>query len=420
MDDNNHRIKWFMKLIQLIVISVILIISTWISWHWISNPPKAKRKKPPRTAPLVTILELKPASETLKIKALGNVKASRIITLTPMVSGKIKWIHDRFIPGEIFAQGDKLLELNASEYQFVLNAKQGELRKAEANLKLEMGRQKAAKNAYSIVSPELKTKDTSLILRKPQQEEALGQIEAVKAQTHQAWLNIKRTIINAPWRGMLMTKTVDAGSAVGLNSNCGTYVGVDVFWIEVQIPRSELKYVILPEQGKSNGSEVEIFDSVTWGKGIKRKGTVVRLLPDLEKDSKLVKVLVEVKDPLDLEKPAPERKPLLLENTVRTVIHGRRLDGIFRIPANALHEGKIWIVGSDGKVQIRQVDPLWKGRDWVILEVGVKSGEKLITTNLSAVVSGMKIRIVDKNSSPETGLKTPEIKPAMKKNRNKK
>ena len=74
-------------------------------------------------------------------------------------------------------------------------------------------------------------------------------------------------------------------------------------------------------------------------------------------------------------------------------IQGRALDNVYRIPRSALRDNaRIWIARDDETLQIREVTPLWRDADYVLLQDGLAPGERLILSDLTAAVDGMAVR----------------------------
>jgi hypothetical protein len=113
----------------------------------------------------------------------------------------------------------------------------------------------------------------------------------------------------------------------------------------------------------------------------------------------MARVLVEVKDPLGLNQPKQHRPPLLIGEYVRVTIQGRKLDKVFQIPRLALRDdSNVWIVGDNDTLEIRKVSPILRDADIVLLQNDLKSGERLIISDLAAPVAGMKIRVAGSKS----------------------
>jgi hypothetical protein len=136
-------------------------------------------------------------------------------------------------------------------------------------------------------------------------------------------------------------------------------------------------------------------------------GEVVRLLGDLEPQGRMARLLVSVPDPLGDGQADDEHAPLLLGSYVEVAIAGRELRDVFAISREELRDGDTaWIVSSQGKLDIRPVDVIFRGRDHVLVRAGLEAGERLVTSDLSSPVAGMALRLTD-GDSEVAGLAAP-------------
>ena len=72
------------------------------------------------------------------------------------------------------------------------------------------------------------------------------------------------------------------------------------------------------------------------------------------------------------------------------------------VPRAALRQDdKVWIVGSDGLLKVRQADVLRRMQDDVLAHIELERNERIITSQLSGVTDGMKVRLA--NGSKEAG-----------------
>ena len=88
-----------------------------------------------------------------------------------------------------------------------------------------------------------------------------------------------------------------------------------------------------------------------------RKGAVLRLLGDLDPVGQQARILVEIEDPLGLEKPESERGvPLLLGSFVHVKIEARKLAKVIEIPRKAVHAGRyVHLFTEGGLLEIKSV-----------------------------------------------------------------
>ncbi len=108
----------------------------------------------------------------------------------------------------------------------------------------------------------------------------------------------------------------------------------------------------------------------------------------------MARVLVEIKDPLGLKLTGKKHPPLLIGEYVRMEVEGRQLEKVYRIPRTALRDNtRIWLISKDGKLEIRNVETLWRDEQTVLLTDGLQPGEQLIVSDLSKPVNGMPLQV---------------------------
>ena len=130
------------------------------------------------------------------------------------------------------------------------------------------------------------------------------------------------------------------------------------------------------------------------------------MLADLSKEGRMARLLVEVKDPLDLKAKDGRRPPMLIGEYVRVLIDGAPLPDVYRIPRFALrNDNQIWLADSQHKLAVRPVQPLWREEEYVYVRDGLRPEEQLIISALSAPVDGMDLRL-EKTESKAAGETT--------------
>jgi RND family efflux transporter MFP subunit len=213
---------------------------------------------------------------------------------------------------------------------------------------------------------------------------------AEKADVEKAQLNLARTKITAPFNAIVRAKHVDIGSQVSGQDRLAELVGTDEYWIQASMPVDRLNWIMIPRNSGETGAKARIF----YRNGIELTGTVIKLLGELESEGRMARVLVEIKDPLGLNATGKKRPPLLIGEYVRMEIEGRQLKNVYRIPRAALRDNtRIWLVSNDGKLEIRDVETLWRDAQTVLLTDGLQPGEQLIVSDLSKPVNGIQVQI---------------------------
>jgi hypothetical protein len=108
-------------------------------------------------------------------------------------------------------------------------------------------------------------------------------------------------------------------------------------------------------------------------------------------EARMARVLVEVRDPLAL---SSEAAPLFFGAYASLVLEGKTLERVAEIPRRHLRSGdRLYLFGSDKKLDIRKVEISYRGEDTVLVSAGVDEGERLVITDVPVAVAGMALRL---------------------------
>ncbi len=381
------------KPIVRIVLSIVVIIAGIAGARYlIHTKPKVNRRPPEKMAPLVKTAALQLETYTFSIPAMGTVMPAREITLEVPVSGEVVYLHPEFTEGGMLVQGMKILELDPEDYEVILQQKRKALAEAEYTYKLEQGHQDVARREWSLLYGDqpISEEESDLALRKPHLEKVQIEIETARAELQQAKINLNKTSVKAPFNAIVLKKYVDLGSQVSQQEKLADLVGVDTYWVQVSLPVESLKWIQIPNGKQKTGSEVEVL----YRGSFLKSGRVIRLLPDLSAEGRMARLLIEVKDPLELQAKEQKQPMLLLGEYVRVSITGEELHNVFRIPRSALHNDReVWIFNKENKLEVRPVKTIWRDEDTVVVRNGFKEGEVLVTSNIAGPVPGMDLRV---------------------------
>jgi hypothetical protein len=182
---------------------------------------------------------------------------------------------------------------------------------------------------------------------------------------------------------------VDAGAQVTNQGTLANLVGSDRFYIEALIPMDRIKWIHIPDNSGDAGSSAKIVS----GSGRILEGRLYKLLGEIESNGRQARLLIEVKDPLDLTRKNGDRHPLLLNDYVSVEIEGRSVQDVFVIERQHVRDGNmVYIVDEDDRLQVRTVEIVWSSGGDVLVR-GPREGERLIISDLPAPVEGMKVSV---------------------------
>ena len=374
---------------------LVLILAAAISFWFYANQPQTKKIKPQRPVPIVRSIKVQLNDESVTFEAAGTVIPARQVELQSEVEGRIIEQNSDLVPGGIVKKGDLLIQIDPLDYQLQTNERKAELTTARYELEVEKGRQVIAKEEWQLLEQELGDDQVSkhLALREPHLKNSYALLEAAKSRFTAAKLAEKRTTVCAPFNGLVLNEAVEKGQFVGRQTLIATLVSTDQFWVQVSVPLSLLDRLTFPDKMGDNGSTAQIIlDKGYGGKATLYKGTLFKLLPDIDPKSRMARLLVEIKDPFNLNE-SEQKGKILLGSYVKVLLDAGMLHKVYVIPREALRENdELWLVTEKGRLGIRKVEVLWRRIDEVLVTSEVPLEEPIITSRLVSPVSGMKIR----------------------------
>ncbi len=385
------KLFFFLK----IFLPVVILISGAFGGYYLKKQGRRHRKHTPEIIiPAVETIILESSFEKAIVRGLGIVVPAKKIILRSRVSGLIQWVSKKFIPGSIFKKGENILKIDPVDYELALAEKKSIVAEAVYALKLEMGHQEVAKKEWSMlgIKKSKNPHDTELALRKPHLEKARAKLAAAKAALKKARLDLERTKITAPFNSMVLEKYVDSGSVVSARDKLAVLFGIDAYWIEVLIPIYKLEWIDI------SGNEKGSVATVIYGNNkYKRYGRVIKLMGDIGEKGQMARILVKIDDPVGF-KNKKSIPPLLTGEYIKVEIQGKNLGKVFMIPRNAIHDNdKIWLANDDNRLIIRKIEPVWTDMKYIMVKntekYQLKDGDKLIISNISGAMDGMKIRL---------------------------
>lgn len=361
----------------------------------VATAPKATRKPPEKTARLVTTEKVLQGAHAVSLTGYGIVQAKQQVNLQARVSGSVQRISPKFVPGSRFSKGDVLLEIDNTDYRIELQTAQAALAQAKAGLMSEQGNQVVAQSDFDLLKLDVNEREKALILRQPQLLAAQANVQSAQAAVDRARINLERTVIRAPFDGIVVSREASVGAQVSASSNLGVLASGDAFWISVAVPQADLKWIEFPGAGQS-GSEVCVADA-SANHGSCHKGRVLSLQSSVQDSGRQAQVLVEV--PRSAQKGV---QPLLLSQYVKAEFKGITLNKVFKLDPSLVHGNEVWL-NQNGKLEIRAVDVVFRSADHVLVASGLNDGDEVISSNLGAPVAGMALRVRADNASEIKG-----------------
>ncbi len=388
--------------IELTVLLVLIGIAGWD--YMMSHPVTPKRIAGQENVVPVSILEISFSDEQVVVNAQGTVTPAQQVQLTPEVSGKIIELSRQLVPGGLLEAGQAIAHIDPRDYQVRITAQQEAIARAKLLLRQERARQKVAEQEWELLDSSIPVDEENrdLALRIPQIEQATSALAAAEGALQKAELDLERCRITAPFDAVVMAENVDLGQVVNPQTRIATLVGTDYYWVQVALPVEDLVWITVPTGNSGHGSRARVIHRA-GGLEISREGRVQRLLGDVDPAGRLARLLVVIEDPRGLSGQAEPTLPLLIGSYVTVEIQGRTVTGVVRVPRKALREIEsdattgtsegLWIMDSDDRLAIRSAEVIWRTSQTVLVQGGLASGERIVTSIISTPIAGMKLMV---------------------------
>ena len=360
----------------------------------IASAPETARVIEKRLAPVVATLPLTPVQLDRVVEAFGTVIPAQEVTLSAEVSGRVVHMHPELQPGGIVKEGDVLLRLDEEQYVLAISRAEAALQEAVAALEVEQGRQRVAQREFELFGQTLPEADLGrqLMLREPQLNQAEARIASAQADVEQARLDLRRTVVRAPFDALVLAEDVDIGQQIRAGEQVARLVGTDQFWVRAAVRANQLA-ALTTLQGETP-LEARVFSEVRGNDVPSAIGRLVRHLGQVDEEGRLAQVLVAVDDPLALTRPPEDRVPLPLTTYVRVELDAGVLNDVILVPRDGMRENEeVWVADKDNRLRMRSLSIVWRQRVEVAVRDTFEPGDRLIVSPLDDALPGMELRV---------------------------
>ncbi|HUV21842.1 MAG TPA: HlyD family secretion protein [Gammaproteobacteria bacterium] len=381
-----------------------------------------------------------------RVTAYGTVEPSITFNAVAEVSGEISYLHPNLKAGETIPAGTLVVRIDAEDYvlslrqtQEDLNASRSSLREleterkstlrslqlAQQNLevgKAELDRLREVYEKKLIAKSTLDAEEQKTIQLRQQVEDLQGRLngydsrrQSIEAQIARAEQEVQnrttilgRTEIRLPFDARIGTVSVNQNEFVTVGS--ALFEAIDLKGIEIsaQLPIGSMRTLVshLANQSQVVRQFIETGGRINESLGLVAEVRLVGDMPDAIWEARVLRisesidatrqtlgVVVGVDKPY--EKIVAGQRPPLLKGmyTAVNLMAPQRLAMV--IPRKALHEGRVYLAGADGRLEIRAVDILFGQDDLVVVKAGLEVDERVVITDLTPVIEGMPLQVTE-------------------------
>ena len=371
---------------------IIILVAIIVALLMGQFKPRSLESPQPDQGVAVTTETLQLTQVNLTVKSQGTVLPRTRTNLISEVSGLVVEVAPQFVVGGTFAKGDILIRLDSTDYEVAKQRADAMLISAKAQLLSEQARSAQAKKEWQMSGRPLEEAPV-LALRAPFLAEAESRLLQAEAEVKQAELKLQRTLIRAPYRGMVSVKSVDVGQYVTIGARLGETFAID--FAEVRLPMtakdlSMLGPITYPGEQQEAPRSVLLRGSVngelsTWqAKLVRSEGTV-------EQKNRTQYLVAQVNDPYNTQQD-PDTLPLLMGTFVEAQVAGRTIDKVYALPRHALRSGnRVATLDSEQRLDLKKVEFAFEDQSYYYLNAGLEGVVEVVTSSLGVMVQGMKL-----------------------------
>jgi len=373
------------------------------------------RTDPNNPAPLVEAQRLGKRDIQMIVRGHGTVTPKVKVEIVPEVPGKLVHVHPQFKVGGRIGTGEEILRIDQRDYELAVQQADAVVAEAQVRLDTEKAEAQVARKEWEKLHPD--TEPTSpLVLRLPQIRRAESALESAKAQLAIAKLKLERTSISLPFDALIISERADLGQYVVMGQSLGVANGIESVEIEVPLEDEELAWFDVfnnsassnPDKSPGQYAQAQVKANFAGANHV-WEGRVVRTTGQVDTTSRMVSVVVEVKEPFDT---AGGRPPLLPGIFAEVLIHGKTIEDVVAVPRDAVREGnKVWTI-VDNRLHIVTLKIIRADKDFAYVTSELDDGAKIITSSLDVVVDGMEVRTQEPETTDEEGTAQDGNRPA--------
>ena len=376
------------KFYPVIIITAGLIISgLMITLKPVSIPDEVKF-----SSPFVETKEILSSPINIIIRSQGSIIPQTESQIFSEIIGPVIYVSSNLYEGSSFKKGDILAQIDPTDYELDIKSAESILAAAKTKLSFEEAESNSAREEWGKIG---EGKPSDLTLRIPQLKQAKSEVEAAQANLERLNRNLNKTIIRAPYDGLVRKKNIDVGTIVSPGYLLASVYATDYVEVKLPVPDEELAFLDIP----LDGSEIDInkqskvrLDGSFGGKNISWEGTIVRMEAEIDPKSRMAILIGRISDPYNLSK---YNIPLRVGQFVKAEIVGKKFNKIFTVHRELIkNKSQIFLVNPlDTTLDFRFINVIRYVDDMAFIDKGLEDSDLICLTNLDIMYNGMKVQL---------------------------
>ena len=360
---------------------VLLIVGIFVS-NLIIDLNKSEPTYNNNSLTSVYVEVVKNGSNEIEIERNGKLQSSNRISIISEIKGtKKKNRNKNFKEGESYKKGEIIIEINSDEFNSTVKQSRSELKNLIASvlpdIKIDYSENFDKWKSYfdnlTVENPISKMPDSS---SEKENLFLVGRgIESAYYKVKNLEERLSKYKIKAPFDGILVKGNISDGAYIVPNQMLGEFIDPNNFEVSVNIPVNHIEKI------KLNQSVSIIYNdnknTIT--------GNIKRINRKVDEMTQTIKIFIEFNNKNLFEGKFVEVK-IPMGIIPNSQIISRSL---------LINDNYVFIANEDDKISKINVKPLFYNKENVIV-TGLDDGTRLITSNVSDIYEGMKIKVVQR------------------------
>lgn len=350
-------------------------------------------------APQVEVLEVATQTVSDEPEFIGQTEASRPVEIRAQVTGLLKSV--LYQEGRDVKKGDPLYQIDPVPFQAAVASAKAKI--SQANARVIQAKQNLARVKPLLAEQAVSQKDLDDAVAEELASKA--SLEGARAELIKAEFDLSNTMIMAPISGRIERSRFYEGRLISAQTDLLTVIHqLDPMYVYASAPESFILKRMRERVGQ-DGQGAGLYDLKATlifadGTSYQHEGVVDMVEVGLRSETGSRNFRVSF----------PNKERILLPGQfVKVRIKGNKHSGVTLVPQRAVQQGPtgpvVFLVGSENKVEIRNVQAAsWHDSQWII-EEGLKPGDRVIVNGLHRVTPGLSVNPVpvSPEGEPESG-----------------
>jgi membrane fusion protein (multidrug efflux system) len=370
--------------------------------------------------PIVKVMEMQTSEVPLTTTLIGQLDSPQNVEVRARVEAFVEEM--KFQEGVGVKKGDMLFVLDKKPFEEKLAAAEGSLAEAQAAVakyQADVNRLTPLAEKKAVPQQDLDNSRAALDMGKANVLTAQSRVESAR-------LNLGYCEVRAPITGLIGAKQVSIGDLVGKGEPTllATISKLDPMWFYCNV--SEVDYIQAQDKSHQLGREIDTLPLtliLANGKAYSEPGKFVFIDRAVNTKTATIRIRAEFPNPErePIAKPDPAVKPDSIAQPDRILRPGMfarvrvnlpKKPDCITVPERAIVElqGKsfVWRVGKDNKVSQQGVTRGEQVGPQIIINEGLKPGDRIVVEGINKLREGMPVQIFDaaaKSAEPPTTSK---------------